>query len=83
MACLSGTSVRTSSCPIHATKPKNNATWWAYKLAGNVVRDRDTDTRLIDAGWAVVRVWEHEDPATAADRVDEALRAVIRSVVRK
>ncbi|MFD6062546.1 very short patch repair endonuclease [Rhodococcus wratislaviensis] len=61
------------SCPQHATFPKNNAQWWAEKLAGNVTRDRDTDTRLADAGWTVVRVWEHENPAVAADRVQEAL----------
>lgn len=63
------------SCPQHATSPKNNAQWWADKLAANVVRDRDTDTRLADAGWTVVRVWEHEDPTEAADRVQAALRA--------
>lgn len=62
------------SCPQHATSPKNNAQWWADKLASNVVRDRDTDTRLAAAGWSVVRIWEHEDPAEAADRVQAALR---------
>ncbi|MDV7084586.1 very short patch repair endonuclease [Rhodococcus sp. IEGM 248] len=61
------------SCPQHATFPKNNAQWWAEKLAGNVTRDRDTDTRLTDAGWTVVRIWEHENPVVAADRVQEAL----------
>ncbi len=61
------------SCPQHATFPKNNAQWWAEKLAGNVARDRDTDARLIEAGWTVVRVWEHEDPVEAADRVQAAL----------
>ncbi|MFZ2176272.1 MAG: very short patch repair endonuclease [Rhodococcus sp. (in: high G+C Gram-positive bacteria)] len=62
------------SCPQHATFPKNNAQWWADKLAGNVTRDRDTDTRLAEAGWTVVRIWEHENPAVAADRVQEALQ---------
>lgn len=62
------------SCPQHATSPKNNAQWWADKLAANVVRDRDTDTRLAAAGWSVVRIWEHEDPTEAADRVQAALR---------
>lgn len=60
-------------CPEHATYPKNNAQWWADKLAGNVARDRDTDARLADAGWLVVRVWEHEPAAVAADRVQAAL----------
>ncbi|OZD60490.1 very short patch repair endonuclease [Rhodococcus sp. 05-340-1] len=61
------------SCPIHATKPRNNAQWWADKLAANVARDRDTDRRLIDEGWRVVRIWEHEDPTVAADRVVDEL----------
>ncbi|EID78512.1 MULTISPECIES: very short patch repair endonuclease [Rhodococcus] len=61
------------NCPQHATFPKNNARWWAEKLAGNVTRDRDTDTRLTDAGWTVVRIWEHENPVVAANRVQEAL----------
>ncbi len=61
------------SCPQHATSPKNNAQWWADKLAANVVRDRDTDARLAAAGWGVVRIWEHEDPTEAADRVQAAL----------
>ncbi|MEK8069633.1 very short patch repair endonuclease [Rhodococcoides navarretei] len=63
------------SCPVHATKPRNNAQWWADKLAANVARDRDTDRRLIDEGWRVVRIWEHEDPAEAADRVVDELAA--------
>ncbi|WP_405133928.1 very short patch repair endonuclease [Nocardia sp. NBC_01388] len=61
------------SCPEHATAPKNNAQWWAEKLAGNVARDRDTDARLAQAGWTVVRVWEHESPDSAADLVMRSL----------
>ncbi len=60
-------------CPLHATAPKNNAEWWDAKLTANVRRDRDTDARLTDAGWIVVRVWEHEDATTAADRVQRFL----------
>lgn len=60
-------------CPQHATNPKNNAEWWAAKLAGNVTRDRMTDETLRAAGWQVVRIWEHENAATAADRVQAAL----------
>ncbi|AMY20935.1 MULTISPECIES: very short patch repair endonuclease [Nocardiaceae] len=63
------------SCPVHATHPRNNAQWWADKLAGNVARDRDTDRRLEEAGWTVVRIWEHEDPTAAAEKVVRAVRA--------
>jgi DNA mismatch endonuclease (patch repair protein) len=62
------------ACPIHATWPKANADWWRAKLKANVERDRDTDRRLGDAGWSVVRVWEHESAADAADRVEDAVR---------
>lgn len=61
------------SCPDHATFPKANEAFWARKLAGNVARDRDTDRRLEEAGWLVVRVWEHESAELAADAVLVAL----------
>jgi DNA mismatch endonuclease (patch repair protein) len=61
------------SCPEHATRPKRNAEWWAEKLARNVARDRETDMLLAEAGWTVVRIWEHEMPTEAADRVELAL----------
>ncbi|MDQ3273646.1 MAG: very short patch repair endonuclease [Actinomycetota bacterium] len=57
------------ACPQHATRPRANADWWAEKLAANERRDRDTDQRLDAAGWRVVRVWEHEDMAAAAEQI--------------
>ncbi|MCL2849782.1 MAG: very short patch repair endonuclease [Micrococcales bacterium] len=56
-------------CPDHGRQPQANASWWTTKLAANQARDRDTDRLLADAGWTVVRVWEHEDPAVAAQRI--------------
>ncbi|KAF0849728.1 very short patch repair endonuclease [Nocardia caishijiensis] len=61
-------------CPEHATAPKNNAQWWAEKLAGNVARDRATDAALLEAGWRVVRVWEHEDPGVVAQQIVALVR---------
>jgi DNA mismatch endonuclease (patch repair protein) len=62
------------SCPQHGTKPKANAEFWERKLSRNRERDAETD-RLLDArGWAVVRIWEHEDPVEAADRVEREVR---------
>lgn len=63
------------SCPQHATVPKNNQEWWIEKLQTNVRRDRDTDQQLHEAGWRVIRIWEHEDMEPAADRVVNAVRA--------
>lgn len=62
-------------CPEHHTVAKANAAFWADKVSGNRQRDRDTDARLTAAGWTVVRVWEHEDPAEAAQRVAGVVRA--------
>jgi DNA mismatch endonuclease (patch repair protein) len=60
-------------CPVHATTPKTNRAFWQAKLEANVRRDRLVDGALEKAGWRVVRVWEHEDPAVAAERVIIAL----------
>lgn len=62
------------ACPVHGTNPKSNDAWWADKLKGNVQRDRDTDRRLHELGWKVVRIWEHDDPVEAAERVEAAVR---------
>jgi len=60
-------------CPLHGTTPKENAEWWRDKLAANRRRDSDTNERLAQAGWLVIRVWEHEDPELAAQRIAEAV----------
>ena len=62
-------------CPEHESLPKTNAEWWLNKLNGNVQRDRATDEALTDAGWRVIRVWEHEDLVTAADRIETIIRS--------
>lgn len=63
-------------CPAHGALPRANAEWWKAKLTNNVARDERTARELAELGWRVVRVWEHEDPVAAADRVhDELLRS--------
>jgi DNA mismatch endonuclease, patch repair protein len=64
-------------CPEHGSWPKQNADWWREKIEANQRRDRDTDARLKAAGWTVVRVWEHDDPTRAADRIAEIVRRAI------
>ena len=64
-------------CPIHGTQAKANAKFWADKIARNKERDRDTNQRLTEAGWAVVRIWEHEDPMEAAKRIAGLLGALL------
>ena len=62
------------ACPDHATYPKNNAAWWRQKLARNRERDLETETRFREEGWELVVVWEHEDPAAGARRVEQVVR---------
>jgi DNA mismatch endonuclease, patch repair protein len=62
-------------CPLHSTSPKANADYWRPKLAENVRRDRAADHALKAAGWRVIRVWEHEDPIEAAERIAEVVAA--------
>jgi DNA mismatch endonuclease, patch repair protein len=62
-------------CPDHHTVAVTNAEFWASKVEMNRARDCDTDRRLIEAGWAVVRVWEHEDASVAAQRVRDVVLA--------
>ena len=61
-------------CPDHGTQPRTNSTYWAAKLGVNRARDREQTAALKQAGWTVVRVWEHEDAHAAAARVRSALR---------
>ncbi|MFD9098459.1 very short patch repair endonuclease [Streptomyces collinus] len=49
-------------CPEHYVPPKTNSGYWSDKVARNMARDRDTDEQLREAGWTVLRFWEH-DPA--------------------
>ena len=62
-------------CQEHGTLPKNNREWWRHKIEANIARDLDTTARLEACGWHVVRVWEHETPRVAADRVTQVVRS--------
>lgn len=56
-------------CPLHATWPKRNAELWKQKIEANRARDADTNERLRQAGWTVLRVWRHEPPTEAAEAI--------------
>jgi DNA mismatch endonuclease (patch repair protein) len=61
-------------CPVHFVLPATNRSYWEGKISSNAKRDGDTDQRLREAGWTVLRLWEHEQPDVAADAVESALR---------
>jgi DNA mismatch endonuclease, patch repair protein len=61
-------------CPSHYVAPATNAGYWAAKVAGNQRRDTVTGAALVEAGWRVVRVWEHEATADVAATIAELVR---------
>ncbi|MFC9280211.1 very short patch repair endonuclease [Streptomyces collinus] len=60
-------------CPDHFVPPKTNPDYWREKIGRNVQRDRDTDERLRQAGWLVLRFWEHESAEHCSRAVCEAV----------
>jgi DNA mismatch endonuclease, patch repair protein len=63
-------------CPEHAASPTRNAEYWEAKFRLNVERDRRHDQALADAGWTVLRIWEHDAPGAAADLVEQFLECL-------
>jgi DNA mismatch endonuclease (patch repair protein) len=62
-------------CPEHYRRPGSNVDYWDAKVLRNMTRDAEVDRVLVDAGWIVVRAWEHENPVEVADRVESLVRA--------
>lgn len=60
-------------CPTHGSTAKANASFWKAKIIANKRRDADTDRRLRNCGWEVMRIWEHERPESAAARIKRAI----------
>lgn len=59
-------------CPEHGRQPTRNEWYWTPKLRRNVERDQLANKALTEAGWKVVRVWEHEP-------LEGALAAVLQA----
>jgi DNA mismatch endonuclease, patch repair protein len=66
-------------CPKHGTMPAGNRAFWKAKLARNTERDRTVTRALRQAGWTVLRIWEHDLAAKhwprVARRIARALAA--------
>ena len=68
-------------CPEHFVLPGTNTAYWREKIRGNRKRDAETDAALEREGWAVVRVWEHQDLEAAAKRVSDHLERTPRQAL--
>jgi DNA mismatch endonuclease (patch repair protein) len=56
-------------CTTHGNVPGVNRWYWPEKIAKNRARDAETDQLLEAEGWMPVRVWEHEAPDAATERL--------------
>lgn len=62
-------------CPKCYRRPNSSQEYWDKKVQSNVERAQKVDTELSQAGWTVVRIWEHElsDPETVSTRIAHEL----------
>ena len=68
------------ACPLHTTKPRNNAAFWRKKFAANKARDRLVARTLRARGWRVLRIWEHELARGNTTRLLRRIRHALTSL---
>lgn len=61
------------NCPDRGSLPVSNASYWEAKFDKNRARDERVSVALKDAGWSVVRIWEHVPVQEAARLVEVEL----------
>lgn len=63
------------SCPVHGTRPTRNPDYW---LPNSIATFSETgqDAALAANGWQTIRIWEHESPTEAAERVRRIVRGL-------
>ncbi|WNG93676.1 very short patch repair endonuclease [Mycobacterium sp. ITM-2016-00318] len=62
-------------CPYHYRPARSNADFWTAKIEGNHQRDALSNAALRDAGWTVLRFWEHETVDHVAPLIAAAVTA--------
>lgn len=61
-------------CPEHGRVAfAHNQAYWPDKIQGNIERDRDTTMRLTEAGWLVLRFWEHQDAEAVTQQISKTV----------
>jgi DNA mismatch endonuclease (patch repair protein) len=63
-------------CPRHYRRPGSRRAFWDAKIARNRDRDRLVTRALRQAGWTVLRIWEHELATKNAARLRRRLAVV-------
>ena len=68
-------------CPICQRKlPKTNRKYWEQKIKRNVSSAKLVNKKLQQAGWKIIRVWEHEmkDPEAMIEIKQKLINALNR-----
>jgi len=63
-------------CPNHYVRPRTKNEFWDAKLKENFDRDRRQTVELMQLGWRVVRVWEHQ----VWEELDDTVAAVVSAL---
>lgn len=65
-------------CPEHGQHVKTNRSFWNTKIRKNKERDKEVARQLKEAGWTVLRFWEHDihkDLSTIITAIIDSLKA--------
>ncbi|MFB8145350.1 very short patch repair endonuclease [Microbacterium sp. NPDC056003] len=63
-------------CPEHYQAPVRNGGFWLEKRVRNRARDAETDAKLLESGWTVLRFWEHQVNSAPDDVVTSIVDTV-------
>jgi DNA mismatch endonuclease, patch repair protein len=64
-------------CPVHFKEPDTRKEFWLEKINQNVERDQIVNLKLKEAGWIVLRIWEHqirENPDVVVTEIIDKLK---------
>ncbi len=66
-------------CPVCNRKlPETNREYWLRKITRNVELARIHNQKLVDEGWTVIRIWEHEvKDREAMQKIKSAVRQAL------
>jgi DNA mismatch endonuclease (patch repair protein) len=65
-------------CEKHGRRPGSNQEYWQSKLARNKRRDKRYTAELKQAGWRVVRLWQHD--LASEPRVITVIRRALQRI---
>ncbi|WP_433555820.1 very short patch repair endonuclease [Pseudonocardia xinjiangensis] len=66
-------------CPEHGRYPTTNDWYWTPKLRRNLERDQLVNGALVEHGWQVLRIWEHQTIEESTELVAAVLKSAVTS----